>query len=317
MSDGSAAQVVVDRRSRRRLPPKVIEPTDGPIVFEQISPNVHKATFQAVRAGWEAWVLLSSDRHNDNIKSDRVLQLRHLEQLKERNGLGLDFGDLFDAMQQRGDTRSNKGEVRPEDNGENYFDLIVDHSADFYAPYAKWLRLYGRGNHESSALKYHGIDLTSNLVYRINTHPQSTGTVYRGGYGGWVIFQFNLRDTVRVSKRLKYFHGAGGGGIVTKGVISTNRQAVYEPDADIVVNGHTHDNWHLPLARERLTQSGVVARDLVHFIRLPSYKDEYRDGADGWHVERGGEPKPIGAVWLRFYVDPCGDVQFDVVSAVV
>ena len=33
--------------------------------------------------------------------------------------------------------------------------------------------------------------------------------------------------------------------------------------------------------------------------------------------ERWGEPKPIGAVWLRFYLDPLGDLQFDVVSAVV
>jgi len=305
------------RNTRAKLPPKVVEPEPASILFEQITPNVHKATFCGVRAGWEGWVLLSSDRHNDNIKSNRDLQLRHLEQLKERNGLGLDFGDLFDAMQQRGDNRSNRDEIRPEDNTEKYFDSIVEHSAEFYAPYARWLRLFSRGNHESSALKYHGMDLTNNLVYRINTHEQTTGTVYRGGYGGWVMLQFNIRDTVRVTKRLKYFHGSGGGGQVTKGVISTNRQAVYQPDADIVVNGHTHDNWHLPLGRERINQAGVVSKDLIHFIRLPSYKDEYRDGADGWHVERWGEPKPIGAVWLRFYLDPLGDLQFDVISAVV
>jgi len=305
------------RNTRAKLPPKVVEPEPASILFEQITPNVHKATFCGVRAGWEGWVLLSSDRHNDNIKSNRDLQLRHLEQLKERNGLGLDFGDLFDAMQQRGDNRSNRDEIRPEDNTEKYFDSIVEHSAEFYAPYARWLRLFSRGNHESSALKYHGMDLTNNLVYRINTHEQTTGTVYRGGYGGWVMLQFNIRDTVRVTKRLKYFHGSGGGGQVTKGVISTNRQAVYQPDADIVVNGHTHDNWHLPLGRERINQAGVVSKDLIHFIRLPSYKDEYRDGADGWHVERWGEPKPIGAVWLRFYLDPLGDLQFDVVRAVV
>lgn len=303
--------------TRRKLPAQVVEPESAAITFEQITPNVHKATFNNVRAGWEAWVLLSSDRHHDNIKTDRALESRHLDQLKERDGLGLDFGDLFDAMQQRGDNRSNRDEIRPEDNTECYFDKIVEHAADFYAPYAKWLRLLGRGNHESSALKYHGIDLIGNLAYRINTHESTTGTVYRGGYGGWVILQFNIRETVRVTKRLKYFHGAGGGGAVTKGVISTNRQAVYEPDADIVVNGHTHDNWHLPLARERINQSGVISRDLIHFIRLPSYKDEYAQGADGWHVERWGEPKPIGAVWLRFYLDPCGELQFDVVSAVV
>ena len=101
------------KSARAKLPPKVIEPDPSSILFEQITPNVHKATFYGVRAGWEGWVLLSSDRHNDNIKSDRALQIRHLEQLKERNGLGLDFGDCFDAMQQRGDNRSNRDEIRP------------------------------------------------------------------------------------------------------------------------------------------------------------------------------------------------------------
>lgn len=91
------------KSARAKLPAKIVAPEPSSILFEQITPNVHKATFQDVRAGWEGWVLLSSDRHNDNIKSDRALQLRHLEQLKERDGLGLDFGDLFDAMQQRGD----------------------------------------------------------------------------------------------------------------------------------------------------------------------------------------------------------------------
>lgn len=289
---------------------------DAPFRFGQLTPNVHQVTYEDVKAGWEAWVLLSSDRHHDNAKTNRDLELEHLEVLKARNGLGLDFGDLFDAMQQRGDARSNKGEVRPEDNGENYFDLIVEHAADFYAPYARWLKLFGRGNHESSALKYHGLDLTSGLVGKINTHSQRTGIAYRGGFGGWVLFRFKVNHTKCTRKTLKYFHGAGGGGPVTRGVIQSNRQAVYLPDADIVVNGHTHDAWHVPIARERINQAGVVTQDVTHHIRLASYKDEYREGAEGWSVERWAPPKPIGAAWLRFYLNGDGEVKFDVVNAV-
>lgn len=288
-----------------------------PFEFVQLQPNVHRVIYRDVKAGWEAWVLLSSDRHHDNALTDRELERQHLECLKARHGLGLDFGDLFDAMQQKGDPRSRKNEIRPEDNGDNYFDLIVEHAADFYAPYARWLKLFGRGNHESSALNHHGIDLTSNLVHRINTHEARSGQAFRGGFGGWVTFQFFVNTTKGYTKRLKYFHGAGGGGPVTRGVIQSNRQAVYLPDADIVVNGHTHDSWYVPIARERITTKGLINHDLAHHIRLASYKDEYATGADGYQVERWAPPKPIGAAWLRFYLDSKQEIQFDVMSAVV
>jgi hypothetical protein len=84
-------------------------------------------------------------------------------------------------------------------------------------------------------------------------------------------------------------------------VIQTNRQAVYLPDADIVTNGHTHDSFVVPIARERISEAGVIYQDIQHHIRSTTYKNEYRDGADGWHVETWKPPKPLGAVWLRFF----------------
>jgi hypothetical protein len=116
------------------------------------------------------------------------------------------------------------------------------------------------------------------------------------------VFQFQT-STGRSSLRLKYYHGSGGGGPVTRGVISTNRQSVYLPDADFVLNGHVHDAYYVPIQRERLNSSLRVRQDTVHFIRVPGYKDEYAEGAGGWHVERGGPPKPLGAAWLRFTYD--------------
>jgi hypothetical protein len=103
--------------------------------------------------------------------------------------------------------------------------------------------------------------------------------------------------------RLKYFHGSGGGGPVTKGVIQSNRQAVFLPDADIVVNGHIHESWVLALKRERLSDKGIIYQDLQHHVRTATYKDDYGDGATGWHVGRGAPPKPMGACWLKFYYD--------------
>ncbi len=88
---------------------------------------------------------------------------------------------------------------------------------------------------------------------------------------------------------------------MTRGVIQTNRMAVYLPDADIVLTGHTHDSWVVPIARERCSPRGSLSHDEQLHVRSGTYKDEYQDGHSGWHVETMKPPKPLGAVWLRFY----------------
>jgi hypothetical protein len=288
--------------------------TPPPPLFEivQNHVNVHTVYFRDVRAGWEQWVLLSGDRHHDNAYCDVALEQKHLELARERNALILDVGDLFDAMQGKGDKRSDRAQLKMEHSRNDYFNVIVKDAATFYAPFAAWFGVIGRGNHETSVTDKHGTDLTDLLVHRLNS--DHAGHVFAGGYGGWVRFMFVIQKTVQCSLRLKYFHGAGGGGPVTRGVIDTNRQAVYLPDADIVVNGHTHDAYHVPVARERLSEKGIVKRDIVHFIRTATYKDEYRDGSQGWHIQTGKPPKPVGAAWLKFklvdaHSPPVIDVQ--------
>ena len=249
------------------------------------------------RSKFEQWLLLTGDRHHDNPLCDRKLEKQHLELAKERNALIIDCGDLFCAMQGKYDPRSSMDDIRQEDVGEDYLDRIVKNAANFYGPYAKNILMLGHGNHETNVRHRHGVDLTSNLVHRLNT--EYGGSVRCGHYAGYVMFRFSGNKTE--TKVLKYHHGAGGGGPVTKGVISTNRQAVYLPDAHIVLNGHTHDEWVLPLARERVSQRGKTSRDLIWFCRTAGYKDDFNDGASGYHVENWRPPKPLGAIWVRFY----------------
>lgn len=271
----------------------------GNVEFSYPSSNVMGVKFGHVTPGWEQWILLSSDRHHDSKSADRDLEITHLEMAKERNAFVVDVGDIFDAMQGKFDPRRSYGDLRPEYKIDNYLDEIVVDAAKFYAPYVDRFLVIGRGNHESAILKNNSVDLISNLVHRLNS--DHSGKIQAGGYGGWVNFSFCIHDTQRVTKRLKYFHGAGGGGPVTRGVIQTNRQAVYLPDADIIVNGHTHDSWYMPIQRERISDMGTVYQDIQHHVRTTSYKDEYKNGAGGWHVETWKPPKPIGAAWLRFF----------------
>lgn len=268
--------------------------------------NVIKVKLDVRGAGWEQWFLLSSDRHHDSPDCNRELEIEHLEECKKRKAMVIDCGDVFDAMQGKYDPRRTYKDIRPEYlqkmiEGSDYLDVIVNDAIDFYSKYAGSFLLMGRGNHETATKQHNDTDLIDRLVSGINTKARSK--IYSGYYGGWVRFQFAIQGTQCESINLKYFHGAGGGGPVTKGVIQSNRQAVFLPDADIVVNGHIHESWVLAIPRERLSDAGVVYQDLQYHVRTATYKNDYGDGSGGWHIETGKPPKPRGAVWLRFYLE--------------
>lgn len=278
---------------------------------EEKSRNVHTVKMEGGTGKWERWFLLSSDRHHDNAKTLHKLELKHLNQAKERNAGIIDCGDLHCAMQGKWDKRASTEGCRPEQKEGRYLDSLVECAADFYAPYAdNWITM-GYGNHETSIIKRHETDLVARTVERINT--MTGARVHTGGYSGWV--RFTIKRAGHYSSfRLKYHHGYGGGGPVTRGAIQTNRMAVYLPDADIVCSGHTHDAWQMPIARERINAHDKITHDEQMHIKLPTYKEEYADGNGGWHIERGGPPKPLGAYWLRFYYES-ENYHFEVLRA--
>ena len=265
-----------------------------------ISRNVHTVTFDLTNVDQEQWFLLSSDRHHDNAHTDWDLETKHLKQAVERQAGIIDIGDMHCAMQGKWDKRADRSALRENYRDGEYLDSLVKYAAEFYAPYAQNFVIVGRGNHETAIVKRHETDLTDRTC-ELMSH-MSGNKVHVGGYGGWIIFKVHLGSRKTFSIRLKYFHGSGGGGPVTRGVIQTNRMSVFLPDADLVVTGHTHDNWVLPIARERISRkTGKVYMDDQTHIRCGTYKDEYGDGFGGWHIERGGPPKPLGAVWLRIW----------------
>ena len=268
--------------------------------LELNSRNVITVRYDDVVADWEAWVLLRSDVHHDSPDCNRKLEKKHLDLAKERDAYIFDFGDTFDAMQGKFDPRRNLDDVRPEDKTQNYYGSIVEHAAEDYTPYVENFAMFGFGNHETAVLNKANTCLINSLVTLMNKGAKEEHRVFVGGYGGWVRFMFLISGTRRVSMRMRYHHGNGGNAPVTRGVIGTNRQAVFLPDADIVVNGHNHQAYIVPIARERLNHNARVTKDLCWFVRVPGYKNEWGDGAEGWIVEKNGGPTPNGAVWLHF-----------------
>jgi hypothetical protein len=267
----------------------------------EVKGNVLLVRIDGIKSEWEQDILLVSDQHHDSPFCDRKLEKQHLDEAKAKGALILMAGDTFDAMQGHKDPRASYDDLDPELKVDKYFDALVAFNSKFYAPYADNIAMMGKGNHESSVTKHHGIDLIDRLAYVLN--KEHGGNVAVGGYGGWVRFLFTMDTTKRFSLNLKYFHGSGGDAPVTRGVIQTARQAVYLPDADIVWNGHNHNEYCVPIQRERISGRGELYQDTQWHIRTPGYKNEYRNGDRGWAVESGMPPKPLGCVWLKMYRD--------------
>ena len=249
-----------------------------------------------IEKNWEETkVLLISDLHWDNPKCDRALLKKHLDEALKGNHDVLINGDLFCLMQGAYDPRKSKSDIREEHNVANYFDAIINTAVDWFAPYAHLIKFIGYGNHETAILKRQETDIIERFVTLLNYKCQSNVQV--GGYGGWVRIHF--ADAVNSkSFNIKYMHGFGGGGAVTRGTIQHNRMSVNVEGADAIWMGHVHEDYEMTYTVEFLSnQDTVLQRDIL-MIRTSAYKEEYGDGSKGWHIERGASPKPIGGRWL-------------------
>lgn len=260
----------------------------------------HTITFEPEKNGWIGSVLLRSDVHHDNSHTDWDMEKKHLELAKEKNAPIIDGGDLFCAMQGKWDKRADTSACRDEHRNGNYLDSLVSTASDFYEPYVDNFALLCPGNHETAIIKRHETCLTTRLTERMQSLSKHK-RVAMGAYSGFVRIKVKVRNT-SYNLVIARHHGYGGGGPVTRGVIQTNRQAVYQPDADIVWSGHTHDSWQVPISRVRLRPNGDVMLDRQVHVKTAGYKDEYSPH-EGWHIERGGPPKPKGAAWLEFWVN--------------
>lgn len=296
-------------------------PPDRAWQVEHLRPNATRITVLVEKnARWEWWYLLTSDQHWDNPDSNLKLQLKHLDEVKEREAAMMSCGDYFCLMQGKYDKRANKAKVRPEhvpkDPNENYFDLVIQSAATFLEPYTRHIAIIASGNHESAIEQRHEFSVTQRFVSILNDRTGSN--ILASGFSGWVSFSFRTTTTTINSIVLHYDHGYGGGGPVTADMIQTSRRTAYLPDADIICHGHTHDQWVREFARVRYNSAnGNIFQDIQTHIKLPSYKDEYKDGRSGWAVAaKGMPPKPLGAYWLRFFYDWRVDkVLYEVIRA--
>jgi hypothetical protein len=248
-----------------------------------------------------------SDIHWDNPKCDWNL-LKHDLDYCLKNEIPIMFnGDTFCLMQGAYDPRKMKGDIRPEHNNARYFDSIIETAVDFFLPYANLLTVVGYGNHETSIIKRQETDVIQRFVTLLNYKAGSN--VMTGGYGGWLIVNqlIKAKSNITQATKIKYFHGSGGGGLVTKGALNLTRAMEMYEGYDVFTMGHIHENSARNDVRDSInfhpTKGYYFNHKQIHSMITGTYKEEYIDGLYGWHVERGAPMKPVGG---RVLTIECG-----------
>ena len=256
------------------------------------SKNVHELTIDKPYAQ----IAMLSDLHWDNPHCDREMIKRHLDYCLEEDIPVMINGDMFCLMQGRGDNRRNKSDIRPEHNNAKYLDSIVETAVDWFMPYAHIIKLVGYGNHETAIIKFQETDILQRFTDLLNYKAGSN--IQTGGYGGWLLIKQASGWGNNYSTKVKYFHGSGGGGIVTKGAINLTRALETYEGFDVFTMGHIHENSCRNDVRDTVEQSPKIGYYLkqkqLHLMLTGTYKEEYGDGSQGWHVERGAPIKPLG-----------------------
>lgn len=256
-----------------------------------------------------ARVLFLGDLHWDHPLCDRQALKRILDEAVASGYWIALLGDTFCAMQVTGDRRGSKGAVRPEHARDDYLTALIETSVEWFEPYREHLWLVLHGNHETAVLKHHEVDLVRHFAGGLSS---TAHTVLTPGYSSYAILRL-ARQRQRGSIAFWLAHGHGGGGPVTKGVIQAQRRAVTFPDAQILVSGHIHNSYFVAHEQHRLAVSGrVYATEQEHYV-VSSFKNEFKDGRGGWHVERGGGPV-IPSGWFgefRFKSSDTSEVAWD------
>ena len=95
-----------------------------------------------------------------------------------------------------------------------------------------------------------------------------------------------------------YHRGHNVGAKGTEDVIQTNRKAVYLPDANIVISGHTHDRWIVPITRQRISRYKEFVDQQWH-IKTGTYLNQPQE-FNGYAVEKGMSPKVGAGIWMHY-----------------
>jgi predicted phosphodiesterase len=243
-------------------------------------------------------IMFVGDLHLDSAHCDRGALKYALDQAVEADAPIVILGDVFDAMQSKGDRRANKAALMERYYGrDDYLNAMLEDAESFLAPYARHIWIMLHGNHDADMVKYHETDLVRLLAVSLNRQGASIATP---GYQTHIAIKPRISTSKYGELVLGYItHGSGGNAPQTGGVLNASRRAAWVPQADFFVSGHLHRPFDFSTGQVRVSQSGKVYKQWVDHVQVGAWKNE-SESAASWANMRGMPPSPVGpAYWLE------------------
>jgi len=269
--------------------------------------QVNRTNFDVRFAEREQDFLFISDVHYDSVKCDRAKLRMHLDEAVKINAPVFIFGDWFDLMQGKYDPRGTYSDLRPEYKSITYLDDVIEDSYEFFKKYGDIVKFLGRGNHETNIEKRLHTSPLDRLGQLLRHHGND---VKVGGYAGWIKFSHLRADekTMRASSLLHYHHGFGGNARRSKGVLEVDLDGSQFSQASVIVRGHTHQKWYVPVTTDRVNSKLLPTQHTSHHLRLGSYK-MLGDRFSGWATEKGFMTPRLGGWFAKTKVNGVTEQQ--------
>jgi UDP-2,3-diacylglucosamine pyrophosphatase LpxH len=211
------------------------------------------------------------DIHLDSPGHDRRLFIEEMSEALVQNADIVILGDIFDLIQ-HGDHKRFTPSSNKYGATDTAMNSAIEEAVELLTPFAKNIKVMLCGNHESSAIKYHNIDMAAMLIWELN--KLDGVDIQYMGMQGYIRFKYKhvkVPDKKSATYDVKTHHGVGGSAEITKGTITLNRfMAAYE--ADLHVMGHTHTKVVLPDERRAyVTRYGNIATKSVKGFIVGAY----------------------------------------------
>lgn len=223
------------------------------------------------------------DNHFDHPGNDWRVEKSHLD-LFQAAGAGIvNIGDLFCAMQSKGDPRHSKEELPAELKVKDYIGALKRMAERRYSPYAENFLALLMGNHEGKFLDHREINLTEEFADKMRAHGSKMESF---GYSAYVILQFIVHNTKRDSVVIHLSHGQGKSAGVSGGT-QHNPKRMVSHVADIHISGHLHQFHHRVIPQERPTMAGKIRTRQCDHIQVTSYNSRACELGNGYEASKG------------------------------
>lgn len=256
-----------------------------------------------------------SDFHSDDNDFDEEAFETDIEAAIQR-GCGIFVGgDVYSLllpkdMKRFTGSRAKMGDEHPIDA---YVNNAVLSTAERFKPYVNHIHAIGVGNHESSSVKFNGVDPVQLLIHELNKYRDidKFGKIQQMGYKGFITLRFKrpYEESHYDHAYIWYDHGRGGGAVVTKGMIDITRTISYVEGVDVVWLQHKHVRWADPSIKKWFpNQRGEPAiRRIIGMITGTYQKDLVIDDYEktsGYVIHFGEEkqfaPQGTGGIQIDF-----------------